>query len=208
MNIIQVPFSNYKNEVTEKKQIYLHHTAGSGNGEDVFRYWQKDPTPVATCVAISRDGKIVQGFSSKCWAYHLGLADKHFKPHGVPYQNLDKVSIGVELVAWGFLREQGGKYYNYVNREVPASEVDILETPYKNFRFFQKYTDEQIDSTIKLLKLWNERYGIPLDYHEDIWQVTPRALKGEAGVYTHNSVRADKIDVYPSKHLIEALKCL
>jgi N-acetyl-anhydromuramyl-L-alanine amidase AmpD len=208
MNLKQVPFSNYKNEVSEKKQIYLHHTAGGGQGENVFRYWQKDPTPVATCVAISRDGQIVQGFGSQKWAYHLGLADKHFKPHGIPYQNLDKLSIGIEIVAWGFLREQGGKYYNYVGGEVLPHEVEILETPYKRFRFFHKYTNEQIDSTILLLKHWEQKYGIPIKYNSDIWDVTPRALKGEMGVYTHNSVRADKIDVYPSKHLIEALDSL
>lgn len=208
MEIKQIPFNNYKREETTKTQIYLHHTAGGGTGEDVFRTWQADPTPVATCVAISRNGQIVQGFSSRYWAYHLGLADKHFRPHGIPYQNLDKLSIGIEIVAWGFLREQGGKYYNYVNREVPASEVETLDTPYKGHRFFHKYTDEQIESTISLLKHWNEKYAIPLTYNQDIWQVTKRALKGEAGIYTHNSVRADKIDVYPSKHLVEALASL
>lgn len=208
MKINQVQFNNYKREETTKSQIYLHHTAGGGKGEDVFRGWQKDITPVATCVAISRDGEIVQGYASRYWGYHLGLAEKHFRPHGVPYKNLEKLSIGIELVAWGYLREQGGKYYNYVNKEIPKEEVEILDTPYKNFRFFQKYTDEQIESTIQLLKHWNGKYEIPLTYHEDIWKVTPRALKGEAGVYTHNSVRADKIDVYPSKHLVEALKCL
>jgi len=38
--------------------------------------------------------------------------------------------------------------------------------------------------------------------------VTPRALRGEAGVYTHNSVRYDKVDIYPHPKMIEMLKSL
>jgi hypothetical protein len=33
-------------------------------------------------------------------------------------------------------------------------------------------------------------------------------LKNESGVFTHNSVRADKADVYPCPRLIEMLKSL
>ena len=56
--------------------------------------------------------------------------------------------------------------------------------------------------------LWKEKYNIPLTYNEDIWDVTTRALKGDAGVFTHNSVRYDKIDVTPQPKLIEMLKSL
>ena len=36
----------------------------------------------------------------------------------------------------------------------------------------------------------------------------PRALKGESGVYTHNSVRFDKIDITPQPKMIAMLKSL
>jgi N-acetyl-anhydromuramyl-L-alanine amidase AmpD len=209
MEIKQVAFSNYKREETSKSQIYLHHTAGNGSGDDVFKFWQGDVTPVATCVAISRDGTIVQGFGSKYWAYHLGLSNNHFTRHGLPYQNLDRISIGIEICNWGFLREQGGKYFNYVNREVPKEEVIVLEERFRNYRFWQKYTDEQIESTIHLLKLWHERYGIDITYKEDqMWAVSKDALKGVNGLYTHNSVRLDKTDIYPDPDLIGELKKL
>jgi len=81
-----------------------------------------------------------------------------------------------------------------------------LDTPYKGHRFFENYTDEQIESVRELLLLWKERYQIPLTYHDDIWEVTDRALKGNAGVYTHNSVRADKIDIYPHHSIVDMLK--
>jgi N-acetyl-anhydromuramyl-L-alanine amidase AmpD len=199
-------FENYIHQVTEKKQIYLHHTAGGGEGESTFRYWDSDSTPVATCVCISRDGTIVQGFSSQNWAYHLGLKTRHFSEYGVGYQNLDKISIGVEICNWGFLTEKNGKFYSWAKKEIPKEKVYELDTPYKGHRFFENYTDEQIESVRELLLLWKERYQIPLTYHDDIWEVTDRALKGNAGVYTHNSVRADKIDIYPHHSIVDMLK--
>jgi len=55
---------------------------------------------------------------------------------------------------------------------------------------------------------WGQRYNIPLDYNEDVWDVTTRALSGEPGLYTHVSVRYDKSDVYPDPRLIEMWKGL
>ena len=83
-----------------------------------------------------------------------------------------------------------------------------MPVAYKGFKLWHKYTDEQINSVKDLLLLWGEKYGIDLTYNEDIWGVTKRALKGEEGVYTHNSVRPDKADVYPCPRLIEMLKSL
>lgn len=199
-------FENYIHQVSDKKQVYLHHTAGGGDGEATFGYWASDSTPVATCVCISRDGTIVQGFSSQMWAYHLGLKTSHFSNFGVPYQNLDKISIGVEICNWGFLTEKNARFFSWANKEIPKDKVYELDTPYKGHRFFEAYTEEQINSVRELLLLWKQKFGIPLTYNQDIWQVTDRALKGEAGVYTHNSVRADKIDIYPHHSMVEMLK--
>ena len=216
MNIKQIAFpaSQYMQDVFPKKQIYLHHTAGNANAEQVFKGWAAYTERIATCVSISGkgtatiDGQIVQGFSSKYWAYHLGLKQDIFTKHKVPYQSLDKISIGIEICCWGQLTLKDGKFYNYVNREVPADQVCELEKPFKGYKYFHNYTDAQIESTKELLLLWKEKYGIPLEYNEDIWDITPRALKGEPGVYTHNSVRKDKVDIYPHPKLIEMLKSL
>lgn len=216
MNLKQVSFpsSQYIQEEHPKVQVYLHHTAGNASGEQVFAGWATNPERIATCVAISGkgtncvDGQIVQGFSSKYWAYHLGLKESTFNKYGVPYKSLDKISIGIEICNWGQLKKVGSKYFNYVNRVVPEDEVIQLETPYKGFEYFHNYTDAQIESVKDLLLLWKDRYGINLEYREDIWDVTPRALKGENGVFTHNSVRTDKVDVYPHPKLIAMLKSL
>jgi hypothetical protein len=60
----------------------------------------------------------------------------------------------------------------------------------------------------KLLIFWNERYGIPLDYNQDMWALSSKALSGQDGVWTHVSFREDKSDCHPQPELIEMLKSL
>jgi len=219
MKLTQTQFSasQYFAEEHPKTQIYLHHTAGNPNPFGVFNWWSNTPERVATCVTVGgtpnlgqnwEDGEVVQGFSSKFWAYHLGLKQDVFSYNGLPYKSLDKISIGIEICNWGQLSYKDGKYYNYVGGVVPASEVCELPTPFKGYKFFHNYTDAQIAAVKDLLVLWKGKYNIPLTYNEDIWDVTKRALKGEPGVYTHNSVRKDKMDVYPHPNLITMLKSL
>ncbi len=205
---IDFPKNQYFAEEYPKTQIFLHHTAGGPNAHIVFQGWASNPDKIATCVSISADGEVVQGFSSKFWAYHLGLKTSVFTANGVPYKSLDKTSIGIEICNWGQLTQKDGKFYNYVNKVVPADQVCTLDKPYKGFKFFHDYTDAQIQAVKELLLLWKEKYNIPLTYNEDIWGITSRCLKGEKGVYTHNSCRKDKIDIYPHPKMIEMLKSL
>lgn len=208
MKTTQIKFGGYYREEYAKSQIYLHHTAGGPNANSVFQYWESQPARVATCVAISRSGEIVQGYSSKLWAFHLGLKNEHFKKHGVQYLNLDKTSIGIEICAWGPLTKKGQKYFNYVGGEVDADEVTELTKPWKGTKYWHSYSDAQIESVKQLLLYWRDKYEIPLDYNEDIWGVTKRALTNQKGVFTHNSVRPDKSDVFPQPELVDMLKSL
>lgn len=212
MNIKQInfPATQYSAGPVKKSQIYLHHTAGNPNGEGVFNWWASNPERVATCVAISgpgsTDGQIVQGFHSSNWAYHLGVRPGTFRNFGLSPKNLDKFSIGIEICNWGQLSERNGKFYNYVGGEV--TDVCKLDQSYKGWQYFHNYSDAQIESVFNLLVKWGGDYGIPLTYNDDIWDLTPRALKGEPGVFTHNSVRADKVDIYPHPKMIQMLKSL
>lgn len=205
---IQFPENQYIKEEHPKNQIFLHHTAGGPSAENVFKGWAFNKERIGTCVAISNNGEIVQGFSSKHWAFHLGLKESTFQKFKVPYRSLDKTSIGIEICNWGQLTPRGGKFFNYVNKEVPRNEVVELVKPHRGFKFYHNYTDAQIESVKQLLLLWKQTYNISLTYNEDIWDVTPRALRGDGGVFTHNSVRYDKNDVYPHPKLIQMLKTL
>ena len=208
MNLRQIKFSDYNAEVHPKSQIYLHHTAGAAEGERQFSFWSNDKVRVATCVCISRDGEIVQGFGSKYWAYHLGMKTSHFAIFDLAYKNLDKISIGVEICNWGWLTERSGEFYTYVGSKIPKERVIALDKPYRGHTYWEAYTDAQIDSVRELLVLWRDRYGIPIGYDEKIWEMHRGALMGDSGVYTHNSVRPDKTDVSPQPKLIDMLKKL
>lgn len=217
--IKQLPLNNnqFLQEEVTKTQIVLHHTAGGPSGVNVRDDWNTDARGrIATCIVISgpgatnsHDGEIIQTFSSKFWAYHLGVKNDVFRAYKVPIINLDRPSIGIEICNWGQLEKKGNKFYNYVNREVPADQVTTLDKPYKKYKYFHKYSDAQIQSVKDLLQYWSSRYNIRLNYdYNRMFTVTTGALKGENGLYTHNSYRNDKIDIYPCPRMIEMLKTL
>jgi hypothetical protein len=219
MNIIKSHLNKgqYLEDVTVKKQIYLHHTAGNSSGLAVVSTWNANADKIATSYAVTgkvnsqkeKDGDIIECFDDKHWAYHLGLKQDLFTANKVPYQSLDKISIGIEVCNWGQLTKQAdGTFLNYVKRAVPKEEVTELATPFKGYKFWHSYTDAQIQGLKELLLFLGEKHKINLKYNPDIWDITVRALKGENGVFSHNSVRKDKVDMYPHPKLIEMLKTL
>jgi N-acetyl-anhydromuramyl-L-alanine amidase AmpD len=217
--IIQMHFStnDYCREMFPKKQIYLHHTAGNASAINTAKYWQNNNSKVATSFVIAgnvkstkeKDGDIIQCFSSKYWAYHLGLNSDTFRSMNIPYQKLDTISIGIEICNWGQLtRNVDGSFLNYVNSKVPSNEVTVLEDSFKGYQFYHKYTDAQIASLKDLLIYLCDTYNIDRSYHSDIFDISKRALSGENGIFTHNSVRKDKWDIYPCSRMIKMLSSL
>lgn len=217
--IIKVPFSEsqYFKEEKIKKQIYIHHTAGNTSAINTAKFLNSDSPKIATAFLIAgkvinsteKDGDIIQCFGSKYWAYHLGLKQEMFDSFGVPYKSLDKISIGIEICNWGQLtKEADGTFKNYVNGKVAKEEVCELETPFKGYKYFHNYTDAQIASTKELLIYLCDKYSISKVYNDDIFGITKRAFIEENGIYTHNSVRKDKVDIYPHPKMIEMLKAL
>jgi hypothetical protein len=205
--IKQVPLSEgqYVNEETKKLQIVLHHTAGNSSAPGTIKMWNADDRGrIATCVVISGKGL------SKKWAYHLGIKPDVFRANALPYRSLDPLAIGIEICNWGPLTlKNDGKFYNYVDRIVPADQVCMLEKPYKGYTYYHAYTDAQIESVRQLLVYWNKIHGIPLKYNEaDMWSVSKNALSAVPGVYTHNSYRKDKSDISPQPKMIAMLKSL
>ena len=202
------PETQYVKEVHPKTQIYLHHTAGNPSAENVFNDWAGSKEKIGTFAVISGAGEVVQGFDPKYWAFHLGLKESSFHNFKLKYRSLDKTSIGIEICNWGQVTYRDRKFYTYVGREISSEHVRTLPATHRGHRYFHDYTALQISALRNLLLELKDRFKIPLTYNPDIWDVSARALSGKPGLFTHNSVRYDKTDVYPHPGLIEMLKTL
>ena len=205
---VRLKDNQYFAEASPKTQIYLHHTAGNGNAEGVSRYWNGNDSRIATAFIIGENGTIVQCFSSKHWAWHLGIDQEDFARNDAKYSNLNKLSVGIEVCNWGYLKKKGDKFYNYAGGVVNPSYVTELETPYKGYKYWYKYSDAQIESLRQLVVYLCDTYDIPKEYRSEIWAIDKEAFKGNKGIFTHNSVRKDKSDMYPCPRVIEMLKNL
>jgi len=212
---LDFPSEQYMREEYPKRQIVLHHTA-SGRGIDGdFSHWLNTPHRIATAFIIGYDGVIYQLFSSKYWGHHLGikqsfLSHKGFEDYQTRNATLNKEAIGIEIDAWGGLKEKFGTYYAYPQnwtKEVPRERV--VPMVFREFDYYERYTEKQIEAVRQLLVYLGDKYSIPLRYNEaDMWEVNMNALKGVKGVFSHTSYREDKTDVFPQVELIDMLKNL
>lgn len=223
-NIEQLPFAadKYFTEATPKTQICLHHTAsGRGVSGDLNQF--SKPGKICTPIIVGSD-KIYQLHSTKYWGYHLGIKSEVFKKHDLPYANLNKSCIGLEIDSWGPLKYIDGEYRAWPNAfgqgnqlnssgdklKVVINEDEVVhyKDGFRGYQHYQKYSAYQIEATSKLLRYWSDTHNIPLTYNEDMWDVSVKALEGSPGVYSHVSFRPDKSDCHPQPELIDMLKSL
>lgn len=223
INFVQFPENQYMREVFDKRQIVLHHTVSPVGVSGDLSWWLQTSDRVATALIIHDNGTPYQCFSSKYWAHHLGIKYHIFKKYGFDdYRTrnsyLNKGSIGIEIDSLGPLVEHDGTWYwakwdaedkkHIANLRVPVpiDQVQIYSNGFRGFEGYAKYSDAQIKTTAESLLLWTDRYKIPLDYREDMWDMSRAALNGDQGVFTHNAYRPDKSDIHPQPEMIKMLQ--
>jgi hypothetical protein len=184
-----------------KKQIILHHSAGWDNARGMFDWWKNDGVVhVATAIGIVDDGTVFRGYDEAFWAHQIGM--KH-----VNNTMLNQQSVAVEICNWGNLTEKNGKLYSWTNVEIPRTKA--IELNYKGSKFYEIYTDAEIEALKRWCLLMSLRFDIDLTYrHNDLWEVSDRAIAGTNGLYTHNSYLSWKTDISPQPKMIEMLKSL
>ena len=105
--------------------------------------------------SISREGTIYEHYDPKFHSDFLGIKEA------------DKQSISIVLENMGCLFSvPSGKYINWIN-EV-CEEEHVVEKSWLGYNFWEKFTDEQITSTVELCRMLCEEYGIPklsIDFH-------------------------------------------
>ena len=230
---IDFPTNKYYPIEYNKSIVVLHHTvSGPGIRGDV-EHWLSLADRIATCIIIDDKGIANQCFSSKYWAHHLGVKSTFLKAEGFAdwttrNVELNRASIAIEIDNWGglilgdgsakqfglkedktpnMIKTVTGKYYAAYGNAVTC-QVQEYAQPFRGYKYFEKYSEAQIQTVGELLLLWNIKYGIPLDYHEDMWDISKKGLSGAPGIWTHDTFRTDKSDCHPQPELIEMLKTL
>lgn len=226
-----LPNHAYHNRPTEKKWIFLHHTAGWQNPYRVIDDWGHRPHKVATEFVIGgqsinndnsdHDGKILQAIPNNCWAWHLGIGNNP----------VHSQSIGIELCSFGrltkgyFEKDENGKpkpiargknsYFTYVGQEVDPEQVEELSEPFRGYSFYHKYSEKQLQSLKKLLHHLANKHNI--DIREGLpnlikkkgmkaFDITSKNMcENSPGVWSHGNVVGYKDDVAPQEGLVEML---
>lgn len=188
---IPLKSDQYYQAAFAKKFLFLHHTAGS-TASGAMASWAADPARIATPYVIDRDGTIYETYDPKYWAYHLGVKGM---------TSMEKASIGIEIVSWGQLLLKNGKYITYTGRVVPIEEVSKVK--WRGFDYYHEYTPEQIASLRVLIPYLMERFKIPLQPNRNnFWEYqNPATLP--AGIWSHTTVRRDKVDIFPQPEITE-----
>jgi hypothetical protein len=233
LNIYDHPISDdeYIKEEVKKDTIFLHHTAGGSRPDWSINGWEKDyikdksgnpvlgpdgliqPLKVGTSYVIGRkssssdislwDGKVLKAFDDRYWAYHLGITENS--------KELNSKSVSIEICNYGQLTlGRDDKFYNYVNKPINNEDVVELSKPFKGYKYWEKYTDVQLESTRKLILYLKNRWNIEIEsgiYNED-WFEYDEKWFSLGGLRTHTQVRKDKFDLFPQPELLQMLNSL
>ena len=202
----------------KNEYCFLHHTAGRENPYRVVDHWNKDIRGrVATEFVIGGqshkggtseyDGIVVQAFPESGYGWHLGKTGSgHMNTH----------SIGIEICSAGCLTEDMGSYYTYFKSSVSEDQVVKLDSPFRKYQYWHKYSDRQIMEVEKLLRYIAERDEIDMRLGLQQWikKLGPKrafefqedAYYGKVkGLLSHTNVRRDKMDCYPDERLVEVI---
>tara|TARA_B110000046_G_scaffold95569_1_gene103282 strand:- start:1598 stop:5218 length:3621 start_codon:yes stop_codon:yes gene_type:complete len=104
--------------------------------------------------------------------------------------------------------------------KINSSNIIVEASPYRGYNFYQSYTKKQLETLKTVLEKIHELYPkIPIgstyggekgnrfsNQFPDINNISKGAFGGVPGIYTHNSYRTNKIDVFPQKELLELLQ--
>lgn len=190
--------NQYYQGVYTKKYIFLHHTAG-GSAASSVAHWASNPDHIATPYIIDRDGTIYETYNPKFWSYHLGVKGN---------SAIEKASIGIEICCYGALTEKNGQWITYTGKAILKDKTVKLAEPFRNFQTWEAYTPEQIESLKQLIPYLMDKFKIKKQDNVDKFWEYQDPSKLSPGIWSHTTVRKDKLDIFPQPSIIEVVKSL
>jgi N-acetyl-anhydromuramyl-L-alanine amidase AmpD len=217
---------------TKKRWIFLHHTRGWENPYRVIDGWAATPLrKVATEFVIggqnientpsAHDGRIVQALPTGTWAWHLGIGNNA----------MHRESIGIELCSFGELtkglivkNENGRKrivnldpsrIYTFTGRVVHPQQVSQLNETFRNFDYYHRYSERQIQALKQLLHFIAQRDNIDIraglpelirrDGAKAFDKLDRQMCNNRPGIWSHTNLISYKLDTHPQPELIQML---
>lgn len=211
-----LPKGEYKDTLTQKEYVFIHHTAGWHNPFNSVDQWGSDTRgAVATEFVLGGpsvkgnddqyDGVMVQTFPDGYYGWHLGK-------NGSQYMHTH--SVGIEVCNFGYVTN--GK--TYAGTTVDASQLVELEQAFRGYKQWHRYSDKQIEALRQGLLHIAERDGIDLrkglveaikDKGAQGFEFNEDAYYGRVkGLWTHTNTRKDKFDMFPQQELLDMLLSL
>jgi N-acetyl-anhydromuramyl-L-alanine amidase AmpD len=153
---------SYNKEETRKETIYLHNTNSGPRPDLVIKNFNKNLKEAnhfvigrkSFDIEVDCDGKILKAFDDRYWAYCFN--DKDFE--------LNSKSISIQICNSGpLVIGEDGNYYNSSHQLISKDEVIELDSEFEGSKFWEKYTEAQIESLRKLITYLMRRWSIQLD---------------------------------------------
>ena len=211
-----LPRGEYRDAITKKEYVFIHHTAGWHNPFKCIDQWGRDNRgAVATEFVLGGssvkgndnqyDGTMLQAFPDGHYGWHLGKnGSQHMHTH----------SVGIEVCNFGYVNN--GK--TYAGTTVHESQLVELEKPFRGYKQWHKYSDKQIEN----LRLWllfiaeRDTIDIRKGLVEEVkskgavgFEFNENAYYGKVkGLWTHTNTRKDKFDMFPQQELLDMLVSL
>lgn len=142
------PINRYKTKCV-KTQIVLG-TSLRKDSNHITRLQHKEfgDTKKWNTYTINREGKVFQHFDDKFHTDFLGIKEG------------DKRSVSIVLENMGALfPTTGGKYINWLNEYCDKDRVKEIDIT--GYKYWESFTDEQLESLVTLCSEICEKHGIP-----------------------------------------------
>lgn len=160
-----IPSPNTSGRMNTPTALVLHYTASGSNTDGDAKYFQRRNAGASAHLVIERDGSIAQcvPFNTKAW--HAGRSSWKGR------SGCNSFTIGIEIDNWGLLEKRGdGNYYSWAGEKIPTSSVYVGPNKLGNGRYWEKYTNQQLQATDAAIGAIVQAYPTITDIigHEDI----------------------------------------
>lgn len=181
----KIDSKNYVQSKTKKSQIILAGSLRKASNH-ILRLKKKDfgLTKTWPTFSIRRDGKIFQHFDPNYYSEFMGDKEIDKKAITIVLENMGVVSFDYDK----------SQYLNWINEE--CDEELVYEKLWKNNRYWESYTEEQMKACISLCVYLCRNYGVKQDclgyyvHHEGSLIYN--------GILTRSNYNSDYCDLNPS----------